>query len=242
MAGPINLSVQPIIASNKMGRSASYRAESALLTGTVCCSAALRGRPELGRPYVAGDIKDYYWPRNPLLDSQYLRPRLVQWIRDSEDENDVLRKFRQNRIGCLVHWTDGSLAIQGMVGGYAWTGRELRLLQKFMCRHLEPLDLPEAGPADNPYRFYRLTSRPAAPRPPGQLRLWYLPYTEALYADADALLAAGKTARARTEYRRLARRYPAFAVPLLRLAEAARLSGNLKEQTKYERLAEGLLK
>lgn len=207
----------------------------------LAVGAHLEDHPELGRPYSTGDIKAYYWPRDPLVDSQYMLPHLMRWARDAHDARALFAKFRQHDVGCLVHRMDGSLTMQEIANGYPWTDHGLAVLQQFMVRHLA-----RAGSLTRPhenafYYFYRVEPSPQPPPAVDSLHWLHIPYTELLCRDADLALEQGRLREAATQYQALARRFPSFAIPSLRLAEVAKLSGNPVAERQHEHRAARLL-
>jgi hypothetical protein len=201
----------------------------------------LRERPDLGRPYVAGDIKAYGWPRDPLVDSEFTIPHFVRWARDSRGPLELRRKLRQRGIGCVVHRMEGAAAMERMAGGYPWTDRSLAVLQKFMVSELV-LEQSFDRPSENVY--YRIW---AARRPPPEqpsmagLRWIELPYAESLSENPDRALFEGRRDEAERGYRELAARFPSLAIPHLRLAEIARLRGQETAMAREDRAAARLL-
>jgi len=182
----------------------------------MAVGAWLGERPEAGRPYIAGDIKAAYWPRDPLVDSEYLAPFLFNAARDSADERRIRIRFRQARIGCLVHRAEGTLTFQQMVGGgYRWDDRALFTLQRFLGRYLERAASFERR-ADNAY--YDIHMVASEPRPLSPPRV--VPYAEALTLEGDAAFNRGRFRDAREAWAAVARRFPRFALPLARMADA----------------------
>jgi len=200
----------------------------------------LEESPALGRPYAFGDIKSYYWPRNPVNDSQFLFPRLFRWSRDSRDSRELLAKFRQERLGCLVYRMEGAYTIQMLAGGYPWTDRQLSVLQRFWAEHLAPAGEFER-PAENAFYYIYAVARRASPPSPSKLHWLNIPGTEGILHEADLLLGKGRGAEAEAMYRQVARKYPHFALIPLRLAEAARRRGDKASERAREREAARLL-
>lgn len=182
---------------------------------------ALRADRTLGRPYVIGDLKAYYWPREPVLDAQHVTPRLVRWANETGDVRRLHVRLRQQRIGCLVHRNEGSLTLQELAGGYRWTGKALNAVERLIAGSDRVLALER--PESNAF-YYVYALRPPARRTPiADLRWLALPGAEQLFVEGDAPLAAGNARGAEPVYRRLAERFPESALPWLRLAECARL-------------------
>ena len=188
--------------------------------------AWLDEHPEAGRPYLAGDIKAYYWPRSPLFDSELYTPYLVRWTRESHDERRLAIKFRQHGIGCLVHWAEGSLTFQQIVGGYRWDTRSLGVLQRFVGMYLKSIRRMDRGKPGDHYRIY-LVSR-------GRMKVstatvdphLEMPYAELLIQEADRAVEEGRHQDARRELERILIRYHGYAVPHLRLAALAEIDGD----------------
>ncbi len=184
-------------------------------------AGALADDPALGRAYVAGDLKAYYWPREPAVDAQHVTPRLVRWARETGDARRLRVKLRQLRVGCLVHRNEGSLTLQELAGGYRWTGAGLNAVERLIASsdRVLAIERPEA----NAFYYVYALRPPTRPTPVADLRWLALPCAELLFLPGDKLLAAGKPREAEPVYRDLAVRYPESALPWLRLAECARL-------------------
>ncbi|MEK7476530.1 MAG: hypothetical protein AAB152_12985 [Candidatus Coatesbacteria bacterium] len=203
----------------------------------MAIGAFLEERPALGRPYLAGDIKAYYWPRDPLVDSQHRNPWLVRWCRDGER---IAVGCRQRRLGCLVHRMEGSLTMQQIMGGYAWNDRSLAALERFVVRDLDPVWTVDR-PAENTYYLVYAIRPPVTPASAANLHWLQLPYAELVYDDADKALVAGRLDEAARGFRALLVRFPRFAVPRLRLAEIDRLRRDAAGQARWEGEAARLL-
>jgi hypothetical protein len=232
------ITAAPLNAALGLETSRAYLASRVTPKGWyMAVGAFLEERPALGRPYLAGDIKAYYWPRDPLVDSQHRTPWLVRWARDGER---IAVACRQRRLGCLVHRMEGSLTMQQIAGGYPWGDRSLATLERFVVRELDPVWTVDR-PAENTY-YLVYALRPRTPRPEASALHWLqLPYAELVYDAADKALAAGRLEEAARGYRDLLARYPRFAVPRLRLAEVARLRRDGAAQVHWEREAARLL-
>jgi len=195
----------------------------------------------LGRPYLTGDIKSYYWPRRTRNDSQFLNPLLLRWARDSHTPREISAKFRQSGLGCVANNLGGAITLDDLSGGYRWTSRSLDVLQRFWAFHMLPLR--EIGNADKNswIVLWEFDYRGKIPFKPAKSHWFQIPYTEGLTMKTDIALDQGRLDEAEKSYLELAKKWPRFAVIPLRLAEVSRLRGNNAEMREYERRAERLM-
>jgi hypothetical protein len=204
-------------------------------------AAGLAGRlPRLGRTYMAGDIKSYYWPRRPRNDSQFLNPLLLRWARDSRSPRDMAAKFRQAGLGSVASNLGGSITMSELSGGYRWTGRSLEILQKFWASHMALVREMGNGSAGWIY-LWEFDYGGNIRFDPAKSHWLQIPCTGALTMEADIALDQGRLDEAGRGYRELAKKWPRFAVIPLRLAELARLRGDTVEMRRQEREASRLM-
>jgi len=197
--------------------------------------------PRLGRPYVAGDIKSYYWPRHPRNDSQFLNPLLFRWARDSRGPRNLAAKFRQSGLGCVAHNLGGAITMGELAGGYPWSGRSLEVLQRFWAAYMSPVAEYETPGKDGWIFVWEFNYRGDNRFNPSLAHWLQIPYAEWITMRADIALDRGKLTEAGKEYRELARKWPRFAIIPLRQAELARRKGDTAEEHNYERKAVILL-
>jgi len=195
----------------------------------------------MGRPYLAGDIKSYYWPRDPRNDNEFVNPLLFRWARDSRNAGEIAVKFRQSRIGCIAHQLGGAVTMASLADGYKWTGRSLEVLQRFWAGHMSPegaLERPDQG---GWFYFWKFHRRGGVKFEPNRSHWMQIPYTEYLLLRGDMALNQGRLSEAESGYQELKRRLPRFALIPLRLAEIARLRGNMEAMKRHEREAMRLM-
>ena len=205
-------------------------------------ASQIKDSVRLGKPYIAGDIKSYYWPRHPRNDSQFLNPLLFRWARDSHNPGEIAAKFRQSGIGCIAHNLGGAITMEVITRGYPWTNRSLDILQKFWFSHMIPAGYFENRGKDNWIGLWEFDYRGNTRLEPAKSHWLQIPYTEGLLLKADLDLNHGRLEKAEKEYHRLELQWPRFALIPLRLAEISRLRGNTKKMREQERMAARLIK
>jgi len=232
----------PVNAALGMEDSRSYLAR--IITPTPIYMAAasrVRDNPRLGRPYVAGDIKSYYWPCNPRNDSQFLNPLLFRWARDSQSPRDLAAKFRQSGLGCVAHNLGGAITMGQLAGKYHWTARSLDVLQRFWASHMASFTEFETAGRDGWIYIWEFDYAGRVRFNPARSHWLQIPYTEWITMEADMALDKGKLGEAEKMYRKLAVNWPRYAVIPLRLAELSRLRGDNAAMVAHEKEVSSLI-
>ncbi|MEK7476699.1 MAG: hypothetical protein AAB152_13845 [Candidatus Coatesbacteria bacterium] len=167
--------------------------------------------PPSARTYMLGDAKVYYLPGRWRVNALFNPPLLAGIVRTSSTPADAAKRLRQRGITHVLYNVGGSIHIEYTHHLFAWTPRDLALVEELFRARLRPVARQDTTEGDPMYLLFEMRAG-RWPDPP------YLPGVDTRIAGVEEAAIRKLTPDAATQARALLRDFPASRMLRARLA------------------------